>query len=110
LNTGLVDPSFVTPAFNIGKINDIVLRGNRLYVAGDFTKVANVFHRGLASLNATTGALDPFMNVQLTGHHNDTGSGAQGSVVPWGIDVTADGTRMVAIGNFKLADGLLRDQ
>ena len=110
LNTGNVDPSFVTPVFNIGKINDLVLRGNRLYVAGDFTKVATKIHNGLASLNATTGALDPFMNVQLTGHHNDTGSGAQGSVGPWAIDVTADGTRMVAIGNFKLADGLLRDQ
>ena len=30
-------------------------------------------------MNATTGALDPFMNVQFAGHHNDTGSGAQGA-------------------------------
>jgi PKD domain/Malectin domain len=110
LNSGNVDPSFVTPLFNIGKINDLVLRGNRLYVAGEFTKVAGKVHDGLASLNATTGALDPFMNVQLTGHHNDSGSGAQGAIGPWAFDVTSDGSRMVAIGNFKRADGLLRDQ
>lgn len=110
LNTGNVDASFATPVFNNQKINDLVLRGNRLYVAGEFTKVAGKVHDGLASLNATTGALDPFMDVQLTGHHNDSGSGAQGAVGPWAFDVTSDGTRMVAIGNFKRADGLLRDQ
>ena len=50
------------------------------------------------------------MNVQMTGHHNSTGTGAQGPVGPWGIDVTADGSKLVVIGNFKFADGLLRDQ
>ena len=67
-------------------------------------------HAGIAALNATTGAVDPFMSVQFAGHHNDTGSGAQGSVGPWKLDVTPDGRQMVAIGNFKTADGLLRDQ
>ncbi len=109
VNTGAVDPTFQAPGFP-AKINDLVLRGNRLYVAGAFTKVGLIPHAGLASLDPITGDLTPFMNVQLTGHHNDTGSGAQGPVGPWNIDVTADGNRMVAIGNFKRADGLLRDQ
>ncbi len=109
VDTGAVVTSFKPPGFS-AKINDIVLRGNRLYLGGAFAKVGVVVHNGLASLNATTGALDPFMNVQMTGHHNSTGTGAQGPVGPWGIDVTADGSKMVVIGNFKFADGLLRDQ
>ena len=110
LNNGSVLSSFVTPAFNYGFVNDMVKRGNRLYVAGTFTAVGGRQHSGLVSLNATTGALDPFVNVQLTGHHNDTGSGAQGWIGPWDLDVTPDGNTMVATGNFKYADELLRDQ
>jgi PKD repeat protein len=110
MNTGALVPSFTPPRFNFGYINDMVARGNRLYLAGTFTTVSGKPHSGLASLNATTGALDPFMGVQLTGHHNDSGSGAQGWVGPWDIAATADGSKMVAIGNFKYADGQLRDQ
>jgi PKD repeat protein len=110
VNTGALVSSFKPPAFNFGFVNDMVARGNRLYVAGTFTIAGGKKHAGLVSLNATTGALDPFVNVQFTGHHNDSGSGAQGWVGPWDIDATADGRTMVVIGNFKLADGLLRDQ
>ncbi len=107
---GSIVTSFQAPSLLSGQVNDLVLRGNRLYLAGTFPKVGGVNHAGLAALNATTGALDPFMNVQLSGHHNDTGGGAQGAVGPWGIDVTPDGSKMVVIGNFKVADGLPRDQ
>lgn len=108
--TGAVVSTFKAPATNFGAVMDLVTKGTRLYVAGTFTRVGNVAHGGLASLNATTGALDPFMNVQVSGHHNDSGSGAQGAVGPWAIDVNSDGSRMVAIGNFKNVDGLPRDQ
>ena len=50
------------------------------------------------------------MNVQLADRHNDSGSGAKGAVGVTELDVTPDGSRVVAIGNFKHADGLLRDQ
>ncbi len=110
LTTGNLVSGFKPPAFNFGYINDMVVRGNRLYLAGTFSKVGGKAHGGLASLNATTGALDPFMNIQLTGHHNDSGSGAQGWIGPWDFDVTPNGATMVAIGDFKYADGLLRDQ
>lgn len=110
MNTGALVSTFTPPKFNFGYINDMVARGNRLYVAGTFTMVGGKPHAGLASLNATTGALDPFMNVQFTGHHNDSGSGAQGWVGPWDIDATANGNLMAVVGNFKYADGLLRDQ
>jgi hypothetical protein len=107
---GSVVSYFHPPAFNYGFINDLVLRGGRLYVAGTFTTVGGQAHGGLVSLDATTGALDPFVNVQFAGHHNDSGTGAQGWIGPWDIDVTANGATMVVIGNFKTANGLLRDQ
>ena len=107
---GSLVTTFHAPAFNWGFVNDMVLRGGRLYVAGTFTTVGGKAHGGLASLNPTTGALDPFMNVQFAGHHNDSGSGAQGWVGPSDIDVTPNGATMVVIGNFKTANGLLRDQ
>jgi len=110
VNTGALVSQFKAPKFDYGKVNDIKLVGSRLYVAGFFGHVGGAAHMGIAALNATTGAVDPFMNVQFSGHHNDSGSGAQGYIGPWAFDVSPDGTRMVVIGNFKYADGLLREQ
>jgi PKD repeat protein len=110
LNTGQRVAGFNPPSFQYNEAKDIVLRSNRLYVAGSFTKVGGVSHGGLVSLNATTGAVDPFVGVAFTGHHNDSGSGAQGAVGPSDIDVTPDGSKLVAVGNFKYADGMLRNQ
>ena len=110
LDTSKVVPSFTPPSFDYGGVNDLVKRGNRLYLAGFFAHVGGMSHAGLASLDATTGALDPFVDVQLAGHHNDSGSGAQGWIGPWSFDVTPDGSQMAVTGNFKTADGLLRDQ
>jgi PKD repeat protein len=108
--TGAIVPTFNPPAFDFGMIRDMAKSGNRLYVGGFFSKVGGVDHAGIATLNVTSGALDPFMNVQFAGHHNDSGSGAQGWVGPWSIDVSPDGSRLVIAGNFKTADGLPRDQ
>jgi PKD repeat protein len=110
LTSGSLISTFNAPAFNFGFVQDLVLRGSKLYVAGVFTAAGGHQHQGLVALNASSGALDASMNVQFTGHHNDTGSGAQAWVGPSDIDVTADGRTMVVIGNFKYADGLLRDQ
>ena len=107
---GTLVATFHAPVFNWGFVNDLVLRSGRLYAAGTFSTVAGKAHAGLASLNPTTGALDPFINVQFAGHHNDSGTGAQGWVGPSDIDVTPNGATMVVIGNFKTANGLLRDQ
>jgi PKD repeat protein len=115
LATGDRVPGFTTPAINAG-VNDLVLNGNRLYVAGVFTTVANAFHGGLAALNATTGAALSLMGVDVAQNHNWPDAGdptAEHARAPVGvdkIDVTPDGRRMVAIGNFQQADGLPRDQ
>ncbi len=111
LNTtnGALVPGFV-PAVVNGAVNDAVLRGNRLYLGGSFTKVANQNHAGLAALNATTGAVDNFVQTQIAGHHNWAGSGAKGAVQVDSFDITPDASRLIMIGNFKTVNGLPRDQ
>lgn len=110
VNTGAAVSGFVTPVIAGGRVNDLVLRGTRLYLGGYFAKVAARAHVGLASLNATTGALDPFMNVQLAGHHNTVAGGARGNIGTIAFDASQDGTRMVVAGNFATANGLPREQ
>ncbi|MDP9239587.1 MAG: malectin [Actinomycetota bacterium] len=103
INTGARVTTF-KPAFN-GQVNDVKRFGNRLYVAGNFTTAGGQPHVGIATVNATTGALDPSMNVQLAGHHNWTTSSPSGdakaAIGAFKLDVTPDGSRVVAIGNFK---------
>lgn len=54
---GTVDPW--APGFN-GNVQEILLSGNVLYVAGEFTQVNGVERLGLAAVDAVTGALLPF--------------------------------------------------
>ncbi|MEO7059912.1 MAG: hypothetical protein ABI083_09350 [Lapillicoccus sp.] len=109
LSTGALDPTF-DPTIGGGDVSDLVLRAGRLYLVGSFTTVGRLAHAGLATVNPTSGALDPFLNVQLSGHHNNSGSGAQGRVGARDADATTDGSTMVVTGNFRQANGLLRDQ
>ncbi len=106
---GTVVTSFVPPVVN-GQVHALVKAGNRLLLGGSFTKAGSINHAGLASLNATTGKLDPYLNIQLTGHHNYNGSGAQAPVGPDKLALSPDGTKLIALGNFKNADGVVHDQ
>jgi hypothetical protein len=111
LNTGQQVAGFTPPKIQYGEAKDIVLRGNRLYVAGSFTKANGIAHSGILSLNATTGALDPFVNLQMSERHRTPANNcAQGAVGASDLDVTVDGTKLVVIGNFRKVDGILRDQ
>jgi PKD repeat protein len=108
LATGL-RTAFRAPAFN-GAINDLAVAGDRLFVAGIFTTVGGVSHRGLATLTAATGALDAYMGVDVLENHNYPRGSARASVGVSKIDISPDGSRMAAIGNFRSAEGLARDQ
>ncbi|MFD5213473.1 PKD domain-containing protein [Microbacterium sp. NPDC058345] len=110
ITTGQVVTSWAPPATNFGFVNAVVARGDRVYIGGTFTQIGGFNHGGLAALRASNGARDTFMRVQLTGNHNDSGSGAQGWIGPVAVDITKDGSELVAVGNFKFADGFLRDQ
>jgi PKD repeat protein len=101
--------AFRAPAFN-GAITDLALSGGRLFVAGLFTTVGGVPHGGLATLDPVTGVLDEYLGVDVSENHNWPLGGARAAVGVTRIDVSPDGTRLVAIGNFRLADGMSRDQ
>lgn len=107
LNTGAIATGWTSPSFDFGEVRDVTLRGSRVYVGGTFGRVGGKAHAGLASLDANTGAVQPFMNVQLSGQHNPQTTGWVGVRR---FAVTADGSSMVAVGNFAMADGLPRVQ
>ncbi len=116
LGTGASDAAF-NPSLN-GPINAMALVGSRLFIAGNFTSVRSVEHDGLASISPTTGAVDPYLTVNLTGNHNYgrvTGA-AEARVGATDIAVSPDGSRMIVDGNFiNAADtvnttGYARDQ
>ena len=94
-----------------GAVNDLALSGGRLFVGGLFTTAGGVPHGGLATLNAATGALDGYMGIDVALHHNYPDRGTANALVGVeNFDVSPDGTRMAVIGNFRQADGLVRDQ
>ncbi|WP_236830752.1 PKD domain-containing protein [Blastococcus sp. KM273128] len=93
-----------------GAVNDLALAGGRLYVAGVFSTVGGVPHNGLATVHPTTGALDEYMGIDVFENHNWPRGTARASVGVSKIDISPDGSRLVAIGNFRIADGQPRDQ
>jgi PKD repeat protein len=90
----------------------VKLAGGRLYLGGTFTTVGGVAHAGLVSLDPGTGKVQSYLQVQVAGHHNYTGQPGQ-SNAPVGVhrmDISPDGTRLIAVGNFKTVDGVTHDQ
>jgi len=111
LTTGKAVAGFTAPALDGSGYAARLVNGH-LLVGGSFTTAGGAPHAGLVSLEPTTGAVQDYTTVQLTVHHNYTGQPGQANGRP-GIremDVTSDGKRLVAVGNFKFADGVLHDQ
>ncbi len=112
LSNGSLVSSFTTASIN-GNVNDMEAVGNRLYIGGTFTTVGGQAHARLAALNLTTGAVDTFVRNQFSVNHNwysGCSNCAHGSVQVKYLDVTADGSTLIAVGNFKEVDGYTRDQ
>lgn len=85
------------------RVDDLVVSGNRLFVAGVVNHVNGVERSGLAAVDAGTGALDPGVDVRFTDPRNDL-------LVVNRIAVRRDGSRLVALGSFLRADGQDRPQ
>jgi PKD repeat protein len=87
-----------------GRVKDLRLSNGRLWIAGLFTTVAGNAQPALATVNPTTGAYDPFMSLQIAGVHNG------GITTVMKIDVTPDGSELVAIGNFDTISAVKHHQ
>ena len=101
------DGSVVTgfkPGNIMGKVNDLRLSGGRLWLAGGFTSVAGQSQTALATIDPTTGAFDPYMQLAIAGVHN----GGPTSVSK--LDITPDGNDLVAVGNFRTLQGVRTQQ
>ena len=69
----VADGSRVTtfnPATVDGRVLDLRLSNNRLWLAGAFTHVAGKAQKALATVNPTTGKFDPYFTQVISGLHN----------------------------------------
>ena len=109
VNTGLAVSSFKAPSTS-GSIQTMeLLPDNRLFIGGFFKKLGGVDSGQFVTLNATTGARDPFMNLVAAGNHN-TGTGAKAPIGPREAALTPAGDRLVVVGNYRTVGGVARDQ
>lgn len=86
-----VDRTFVSTGAN-GKISDITIVGDRLFVGGDFTSIGGVNQTFVAELDPTTGATRTAFNPQFT-------SAGLSSPIR-GIGTNPQGTRLLLGGRF----------
>ena len=85
------------------KVTDLVMRNGQLYASGEFTSIGGASRSGLARLDPTTGVADPSLNIPFTNPWKN-------DLVVWRIDVTPDGSRLIAAGTFQTVNGQARDQ
>lgn len=101
--TGAVNTTFRSPRPNVG-LTDMQLSGGKLYIGGGFSTLAGVPRSILAAIDPTTGA--------------DTGSVAFTFTEPWNggalgikhFDISDDGSKLVAVGNWRTVNGQSRPQ
>ena len=108
--TGLAVTSFKAPSTNGGIQTMDMLPNNRLFIGGYFTKIAGVTHGQIATLNATTGALDGFMNITVPRTATTPAPARGRPSAPASPGVTPAGDRLIVIGNFRTVGGVARDQ
>ena len=92
-----------TARINWGDTRSLAVRGSRLYAAGTFTAVNATKRVALARMNAVTGAVDTGFDARLSA------PGLARTRVEH-FDITADGTRLVAVGALLKAGTAARVQ
>lgn len=112
--TGQVMTSFRSPGFD-NIVTDLHVANGRLYVGGYFKTVGGAPRVGLVALDPTTGAVTNHLDqVTFTDVFRDSPtasipSGNRGVGVEK-FSMTPDGSRLVAIGNFRTVSGQPRVQ
>lgn len=103
VHTGEVDTSFRPPSIN-NRTHALHIANGKLYVAGAFKAVGGQPRTALVALDPLTGADTGSVNFNFAGPWNG------GVVRVENITMTPDGSRLVAIGNFRTVDGQSRPQ
>ena len=101
--TGAPVTTFKSPSPNIA-ISDIQVSNGRLVIAGGFTTIAAQPRSLMAALNPTTGADTGFINFTFSDTWNGDALGIKH------FDISDDGSRLVAVGNWRNVDGQSRPQ
>lgn len=90
------------------RVKDLVLVNDVLYIAGNFSKYMSTSVDALAAVDAVTGELLPHVDFDFADPYSTTRTTGTLSVDK--IDVTSDGSTLVAIGNFGTIDGQIRSR
>ena len=106
LSDGSVASSFRPPVLD-GLVYTMKLAGGKLYIGGTFNHVNGLPIPHLAALDPRTGAVDTSFHATFTGTNNPSNPG---SPVVVKMDISPNGTRLVAIGNFMQVNGTDRPQ
>jgi PKD repeat protein len=105
LSTGNAVSTFDPPNIS-AEITSMKLANGQLYIGGDFASIGTTTRRGLATLDPTTGALTDHMQSDING----TLQAGDGVPSVKAFDISPNGNRLVAIGNFTSVDGQGRSQ
>ncbi|HEY6739139.1 MAG TPA: PKD domain-containing protein, partial [Actinopolymorphaceae bacterium] len=98
LDDGSRTPGFAPPTLN-GRIKDMKLADGRLWIGGTFGYVGERIRPLLATLDADTGAYDPYMDLTIAEPREED---QYAQVLKF--DISPDGDRLIAIGNFTLIE------
>lgn len=101
--SGEVISTFRSPGFN-RKATELALHGETLYVGGWFDRAGGQDRTLLASVDATTGALTDHLDLGFTGTFNGGNRGVTD------MTLRPDGSKLVAIGNWRYVEGQSRPQ
>ena len=88
-----------------GRVRELIVRGSLLYVGGAFTRLAGAPRGNLGAVNVSSGAIDANLNLPITVARK---TGTTASL--YSMDISPDGRKLVAIGNFTRIGGVERWQ
>jgi hypothetical protein len=91
-----------------GFVADLDVVGGKLYAVGTFGKCRSVARARLCAMSEATGTLDTDLNLPLTDYNPTVG--APQFMPEYHLDVAADGSKMMIVGNFSKIGGVTRTQ
>lgn len=103
LSNGTRVGAFMKASTGNGVVHTLVRSGGKIYIGGSFSKVNDTTRVGLARLDATSGAVDPALNLPIADQRS-------GALKVQQLAVGPKGTRLVIDGTFTKVAGEARNQ